>query len=148
MVYRDMLEESGHSMMELLICTGIILILCSAAVPKIVNMDKLYVKYETLRLMNTIRYTQTWAHQWDYTTGLYYTQPRLYVGTNYYGIKTSYLGWHWYEADHQVKIKSNRREIRFNPRGQAGAATIKISKGNYEERIIIDTVGRARVESG
>ena len=148
MVYKDVLDEAGHSMLELLVCTGIMMIICSAAMPKLVNMDKLYVKYETLRLMNTIRYTQTWAHQWDYTNGIWEHAPRLYVATNRYNIKTSYLTWHPYKAGHQVGIKSNRYFIKFNPRGQSCAATIRIWKGDYEERIIIDTVGRARVETG
>lgn len=148
MVYRNVLNERGHSMLELLVCTGIIMLLCSAALPRAVNMDKLHVKYETLRLMNTIRYAQTWAHQWDYTNAIYELQPRLYFGTNLYCIRTGYLTWHLYVADNQVKIKSNRRNIYFNPRGQSSAATIKLSKGSYQERIIIDTVGRARVESG
>lgn len=148
MVYKDVLDEAGHSMLELLVCTGIMMIICSAALPKLVNMDKLYVKYETLRLMNTIRYTQTWAHQWDYTNGIREKAPRLYVATNRYNIKTSYHTWHPYNAGHQVRIKSNQRYIRFNRRGQSVGATIRIWKGDYEERIIIDTVGRARVETG
>ena len=45
MVYKDVLDEAGHSMLELLVCTGIMMIICSAALPKLVNMDKLYVKY-------------------------------------------------------------------------------------------------------
>lgn len=148
MVYRDVLDERGHSLLELLVCTGIVVLLCSAALPRAVNMDKLHVKYETLRLMNTIRYAQTWAHQWDYTDSIRESQPRLYIGTNFYCIRTSYFAWHLYCADNQVKIKSNRRNIYFRPRGQSTAATIKLSKGGYQEKIIIDTVGRARVESG
>lgn len=149
MVYRRRLNEAGYSMLELLVCTGIVMLLCSAALPRMADMDKLYVKYETLRLMNTIRYAQTWAHQWDYSNGIWEGQPRLVVTTiNNYSIRTGYLAWHTHAMEHQVKIKSNRRDIWFRPRGQTTAATIRISKGGYQERVIIDSVGRARVESG
>ena len=70
------------------------------------------------------------------------------MATNRYSIKTSYRTWHPYKAGHLVRIKSNQRYIRFNRRGQSVGATIRIWKGDYEERIIIDTVGRARVETG
>ena len=150
MVWKSSLTESGHSMLELLVCIGMAMLVCTAALPKMCNMDKLYVKYETLRLMNTIRYIQTCAHQWDYSDDIDAGRPYLHFYTrgNYYCIRSRSYGWDYHIGEHGVKIVSNRRDVRFTARGQAYACTVRIRKGSYEERIIIDTVGRARVETG
>ena len=141
-------------MLELLVCTGIFLIMGTAALPKAMDMSRLDVEYETLRLMNIIRYVQTWNHQWDYCTydymGYYKgaARPALHFYRKWYYI---YLrGWAKYDHDivNGITIKSNQKDYWFNARGYSTAGTIKISKNGYEERIIIDTVGRARVEKG
>lgn len=148
--------EQGHSMLELLVCMGIMLILLAAALPRGTNMDKMYVKHETMRLMNIIRYVQTWSHQWDYcTNGLIGNnqggvRPSLhfYNHGNWYLVDAALMYKFYHEGENGVTIKSNKKDYKFNARGHSTAGTIRISKNGYEERIVIDTVGRARVEEG
>ncbi len=156
MVSAGILDEKGHSMLELLVCMGIMLILFTGALPRTVNMDQMYVKYEMMRLMNLIRYVQTWSHQWDYCppehigNGIGHVQPILhfYNRGNWYYVDTGLRNKYIYVVPNGVKIQSNRSDYRFNARGYSTAGTIKINKNGYEERIVIDTVGRARVEEG
>ncbi len=156
MVSAGVLDDRGHGMLELLICMGVMLILLTAALPRTLNMDKMYVKYETMRLMNLIRYVQTWSHQWDYCppehmdNGKGQVHPKLhfYNKGNWYYVDAGIWNKYDYDVPNGVKIQSNRSDYRFNARGYSTAGTIKISKNGYEERIIIDTVGRARVEEG
>ena len=141
-------------MLELLVCTGIFLIMGTVALPKAVNMDKMDVEYETLRLMNTIRYVQTWSHQWDYCSYDHWNnykggaRPSLQFYTKWYYVYVRGDAKYVHDIVDGIKIKSNQRLYVFNARGYSTAGTIRISKNGYEERIVIDTVGRARVEKG
>ncbi len=149
-------HEGGHSLVELVVAVGVVMILMAVAMPRAVNLDRMYVKYETMRIMNTIRYVQTWSHQWDYCTndmtgnvegGI---KPALHFYTygNWYYVDLGLDVRQYHQGANGVKIASNRKDYKFNARGHSTAGTIRISKNNYEERIIIDTVGRARVEEG
>lgn len=143
--------ESGLSMLELLVCMGIVILLCGAAMPKNYNMDKMYVKSEVLHLMNTIRYAQTWSYSYDYCTyDNYYIQslqrPNIWFLPEGYCLRVGPARKYTHHPEHGVTITSNAEKIKFNIRGHSTACTIRIRKGLYEERIIIDTVGRVRVE--
>lgn len=154
MVSPRALGETGYSMLELLVCTGIFLIMGTAALPKVVNMDRIDVEYETLRLMNTLRYLQTWSHQWDYCTYEHWvnyeggSRPLLHCYRQRYYIYVGGYGKYRHDIVDGIRLRSNQTLYIFNARGHSTAGTIRISKNGYEERIVIDTVGRARVEKG
>ncbi|MDD3114534.1 MAG: hypothetical protein PHQ44_02225 [Anaerovibrio sp.] len=154
MVYKNALAgEQGWSLLELVLCLGIVMSLCAAAVPRAVNMDKMHVKYETLYLLNTIRFVQTWSYGLDYCAfdNHYSSQERpvlyFWANGNYY-IMSQGQRRYPREPEHGVSVRSNERKVKFNARGYSTACTVRISRGNYVEKIIIDTVGRVRVEEG
>lgn len=151
MVFKGNLgSERGMSLIELLVCMGIAVLLCTMAIPRAVNLDKMYVKNETMYLLNTIRYTQVWAHGLDYYSYDFrnnqFCTPYLVFSRGYYYNQVFAEHKYTHIPEHGVKVRSNVSRIQFRSRGYASACTIRVSRGSYAEKVIIDVVGRVRVE--
>lgn len=152
MVCKSAVSERGFGFQEMVLCLGIMLVLGTAALPKAVNMDVFYVRQETAYLVDAIRFLQAWGHSFEYCVDTYhhYGRSRAYLyfpsGQNYYYLRHNSYAVKKRLPENGVKITSNRMRIYFHERGLATNTTIKVTKGNYEESVIIDVVGRVRVE--
>ena len=52
----------------------------------------------------------------------------------------------WRRVEKGIQMHTNRSRFLVSPRGHATAGTVRLIKGGYEQRIVVDTVGRVRLE--
>ena len=144
------MKEGGWSVLELICCVAIMLTVFTAAVPAITYQDKFAVQYETYKILNELRYLQLVSHNYDYSQdymdGEKMQKPAFSVDTVQYfiyrGNKLLYLR----QIPANLKISCNRKKISFYVNGSSTAGTIKIKGKSYGQAIVIDIVGRMRVE--
>lgn len=145
-----MMDETGAGLLEMVVCLGIFLLLLAAAVPRYVPMDRLQLRYEALCLLNDLRYVQSCSHSMDYYSFENYDKkllsPTLVIHYGGHFIhRYGYFG-NWRRLEKGVKMYANRKEFVFSPRGHSTAGTVRLRKGGYEQKLVVDTVGRARLE--
>lgn len=136
----------------MVVAVAIISLLSTAALPKAINMDQLIAQYETIRLVNNIRYVQVMSHNVDYWrdsyNGLYdIVRPIVYIWRNGYEVNQSIYHITSYKLTEGCELSSTYRRIYFNMKGTMAAGSIYVGRhGKYYYRIVIDSVGRIRVE--
>lgn len=152
MVHENVVNENGWSLMELTLCLGIMLMLLCAAVPKAVNLDKMQVRYEAINIMNELRYVQSMTHGTDYWDYKYSTvqqaRPQFWALYGKYFVQHKTKAIHYRQVSNNIKVFNNRKWYSFTKRGFSTAGTIKVKKNNELVKIIIDRVGRVRLEEG
>lgn len=145
-----MMNETGAGLLEMVVCLGIFMLLLVAAVPRYVPLDRLQLRYEALCLLNDLRYVQSWSHGMDYYSHENYDKkllsPTLMTYNGGHFIYRQGQTWNWRRVEKGINMYTNRTRFLFSPRGHSTAGTVRIIKGGYEQRIVVDTVGRARLE--
>lgn len=142
--------EEGAGLLELVICLGLVMLLMAAALPRCVQLDKMQLQYEALCLLNDLRYVQTWTHGMDYYHDENYDsgvpRPAVVVayGEHYIHQQTRMMNWR--RIENGIKMYTNRVNFLFSPRGHSTAGTVIFRKGGWEQKVIVDTVGRVRLE--
>ena len=145
-----MMNETGTGILEMVLCIGIFMLLLAAAVPRYVPLDRLQLRYEALCLLNDLRYVQSWSHGMDYSSYENYDKklsgPILKVQRGEHKISQQGRALNWRRVEKGIQMHTNRSRFLFSPRGHATAGTVRLIKGGYEQRIVVDTVGRVRLE--
>ena len=143
-------DEAGGSILELVLCLGLAMLLVSSALPRCVQMDRLQLKYEALCLLNDLRYVQSWSHGMDYCHVENYdkkpAQPSLAISQGAHYVYHQMKVMNWRKVENGMKMYTNRAKFQFSPRGHSTAGTVVLQKGGHEQRVVVDTVGRVRLE--
>ncbi|MGM9540924.1 hypothetical protein [Anaerovibrio sp.] len=142
--------EAGGGMLELVLCLGLAMLLVSSVLPRCVQMDRLQLEYEALCLLNDLRYVQSWSHGMDYCHIENYdkkpVQPSLVISRGEHYVQQQVRVMNWRRVENGMKMYTNRAKFQFSPRGHATAGTVVLRKGGHEQRVVVDTVGRVRLE--
>ena len=145
-----MMDETGTGILEMVLCLGIFMLLLAAAIPRYVPLDRLQLRYEALCLLNDLRYVQSWSHGMDYCCYENYDKkllnPMLMIYDNGHLIYKQGRTLNWRRVEKGIDMYTNRAEFRFSPRGHSTAGTVVFKKGGCEQRVVVDTVGRVRME--
>lgn len=142
--------EAGAGMLELVVCLGIAVLVMAAALPRCVQLDKMQLQYEALCLLNDLRYVQSWTHGMDYCDDENYDsrmpRPAVVIAYGEHYIHQQVRVMNRRRVENGVKMYTNRVNFLFSPRGHSTAGTVILRKGGWEEKVIVDTVGRVRLE--
>ena len=145
-----MMDETGSGMLDMVVCLGVLMLLLAAAVPRYVPLDRLQLRYEALCLLNDLRYVQSWSHGMDYCSTESYDRkflhPILVIWHNEHYVHQQGRFLNIRQVEQGIKMYTNRKKFTFSPRGHSTAGTVRLIKGAYEQRIVVDTVGRVRLE--
>ena len=145
-----MMNETGTGILEMVLCLGIFMLLLAAAVPRYVPLDRLQLRYEALCLLNDLRYVQSCSHGMDYSSYENYDKklltPILVVEYGEHIISQQGRTMNWRRVEKGIRMYTNRSKFLFSPRGHATAGTVRLLKGGHEQRVVVDTVGRVRLE--
>lgn len=142
--------EAGGGMLELVLCLGIAMMMVSSALPRCVQLDRLQLRYEALCLLNDLRYVQSWSHGLDYCHNENYDKkplpPSLIIDDGAHYIYQQMKVMNGRRIENGMKMYTNRTKFQFTSRGHSTAGTVVLKKGGHEQRIVVDTVGRVRLE--
>lgn len=145
------MKEAGSAFIEVIVIVAIISVIAAAAVPKGGCLDRLVAQYEMIHLVNDIRYMQVLSHNADGSknrSGPYDTQhPVLHINGDSYDIAQDLTHVYCYKLTGGTYLRANRDKYHFNLTGTLAAGSIYVCKnGKTYFRIVIDSVGRVRVE--
>ena len=142
--------EAGGGMLELVLCLGIAMMMMSSALPRCVQLDRLQLRYEALCLLNDLRYVQSWSHGMDYCHIENYDKkprtPSLVIVSGGHYVYHQMRVMNGRRIENGMEMYTNRTKFQFSARGHSTAGTVVLRKGGYEQKIVVDTVGRVRLE--
>ncbi|MCR5177287.1 MAG: hypothetical protein K6C05_10640 [Anaerovibrio sp.] len=142
----------GVGLVDLLVTISIIAALTGMIMPLFTAVDQFRLEYEASVLYHRLKYVREISTYTDYFKEAegrtYEPVPRLILEESQHKIllrsgKKLLTSWS-YGSD--INISCNRAEIMFWPNGEATAGMYTISLGDKQSRVIIDRVGRIRIE--
>lgn len=138
--------------MEVIVMLAVISVLVGGVVPLGEVVSRFQADYEAGRLVQRLNYARDISRQMDYFSAAegrpYIGLPKLYLdgAQHQYGLRQgNRLIAKWQYAAN-VTITCNRGEMVFSPSGEVSNGTYTISVGKKLRRVIVDRVGRIRVE--
>ena len=151
-LFKPVLATGGGSLVEVIVMLAVISVLVGGVVPLGEVVSRFQVDYEAGRLVQRLNYARDRSKQMDYFSEAegrpYIGLPRLYLdgARHQYGLRQgNRLIVKWQYAAN-VTITCNRGEMVFSPSGEVSNGTYTISAGKKIRRVIVDRVGRIRVE--
>lgn len=139
-------------MVEIIFVLVIISVLVCGIIPLYSAMGKFQTDYETVLLVQRLKYLREISRQVDDFPGVpgrkYELEPKMYLDTvqHRYLCRTERKIKQSWSYSPDIHIACNRSEICFSKTGEATNGTYTISKGKAQRRVIIDRVGRIRIE--
>lgn len=131
---------------------AVLAVLLGAVLPLADSIAKFRLEYESKLLAQRLKYVREISRRADYygpVSGREYAlAPRMYLDNSqhqYMCRMGSRFIKRW-DYDGTVNIKCNRAEIAFSQNGEATVGTYTVSVGNNRRRVVIDRVGRIRIE--
>lgn len=146
------MNQKGFSLLEPILVAAIISIISLYAFPSIISFsDELQIDYEANKLVSDLRYLQELSLSNQNNHNLFpsvssETFPQIFFSNKKYYIthnKKTILTRN-FPAD--MKISRNRSNLSFANNGNATNLTISMELRNSRRNIIVDVVGRIRVE--
>ena len=151
-LFKPVLATRGGSLVEVLVMLAVISVLVGGVVPLGEVVSRFQADYEAGRLVQRLNYARDISRQMDYFSAAegrpYIGLPKLYLdgAQHQYGLRQgNRLIAKWQYAAN-VTITCNRGEMVFSPSGEVTNGTYTISVGKKLRRVIVDRVGRIRVE--
>lgn len=147
-----MSEQHGHTLAEILIIIALISVISITAIPKTVaffNVQQL--DKETACFVSELRYLQELSRticrqHSDFLAVPAEPAPELVFFTGGYLIKKNNKAIHIHNYPDGMTSRHNRNSIMFSPDGDAEPMTVTFRLGSQYKDIIIDSVGRIRVQ--
>lgn len=148
-------DEQGFFSIELIICSIIMCLSITVALPKLVNTDKLELEYEAIHMINDIRYIQSISEAKNIKNNFSQlgSPSKPYIIIQGEGYKIYYTN-----ADNEIKcikyifpknvstVTYGKKKYYFSKDSVNNAITITLQKNEYIINIIIDVEGRVRLE--
>lgn len=146
-IYND---NTGFSILEVLICVMIIMLSISLIKVGIKTSDDMLVRYEAMRIVNELRIMQ--ENSRIHFKNNYFSIDRksnsrkfiIYLSNGYY-IRENTDKYDVYMLPKGMEIMMNRKSIVFNYDGSCTNTTITLNKNNSSAEVIVDTAGRVRL---
>lgn len=147
-------SEHGFSSLELIICSILVCLSITTALPKLINADKLELEYEAIHMINDIRYVQSLSDtksisdKFSQHTPL--AKPYIMLNNNSYTI-------YYMNNDEEMKkiiyvfpkdvkyVQYGKKIYYFSKDSVSNTITISLKKNTYVINIIIDKAGRVRM---
>lgn len=157
MVYDELSirRRRGFSVVELLCATAIVAILAAGVAPGLRAVDELMFDYTVRRLVNDLRYLQQLSMNSVRGANKFpkvpsQSVPMMYFqagGNGSYRIVSDLQTLRKLQFSNNIRLSGNVAAVTFNNDGYINQPrTITLRQGNKIKKVIIDRVGRIRVE--
>lgn len=146
------MSDNGWGYIEIMVCTLIISIMSAVAIPMLGSLQKYQVDQEVMFLLGQIRELKTLNRQYDYWTAVPGRQGstplKIVIESDchsYFVIQNGKILMKHRLPD-GVHMQYGRQTMYFYNDGSSLTNTYTIKSGQYARSIVIDIVGRIRVE--
>lgn len=150
---RSFYHEAGFSLLEVLICTMIIILSISLIHIGMKSSDDMLLRHEAIKIISDLRIMQENSH--SHFKNNFFSVDRksvsrefiVYLSDGYY-IRENGKSIKLYLLPNGIRIAMNKHSIVFNYDGSCINTTITLKKNNSTVKIIVDTAGRVRLHYG
>lgn len=145
------MNEKGTSVVEILCVVTILALLSVILIPKVSLLEKSRLDYETTYLVSDLRWLQEVSQNRKNKNAKFSqidgeAQPTLNIGKGMYYIIQGGKVIKKHTLTKDIWMSYNREEISFDLDGEALPLTIEVHQGKICRAVIVDRVGRIRVE--
>ena len=151
-LFKPFLTDRGSSLIEVILVVAALSVALGAAVPALRFTDQLRLDYETAFLAKRLQYVKEMSQNTDDFSAIGYREldlgPCFSVktgGQGYYYHVGSKNGESW-NLPQDIRITCNRQDVFFYKDGEATNCTFNLCVGDKKRLVIVDRVGRIRIE--
>ena len=149
------MSQRGMSLLELMVCCAILSILAAIVLPRFSVVERSQLDYEAACLVAELRYLQVCSHTVQRMHPDFLdvpeaeNEPSLFMESDQYYIRQGMDIQRRHFLPPSVKLRADRVQFVFGMDGNPAyhiPLTIHLLQAGEERRVIIDSVGRVRVE--
>lgn len=151
-LFKPFLEDTGASLIEVVLVAAVLSVAVGTAAHALRFTDQLRLAHETEFLAKRLQYVREISRNADDFSALGYREPSL---GPCFSLKTGGQGYYYrvgskkvesWNLPRDIHISCNRQETVFYKDGEATNCTFRLSLGDKKRMVIVDRVGRIRIE--